>query len=96
MIFAILLVANSFAKVAPNKAEKNTPTTVKMIIIEVPNNIPVFIASLLFFLASLEKNATVIGIIGKTHGVIIATKPAKIAVKKETIRLSKKWKRPKI
>ena len=54
---------------------------------EFPNKIPVLIDSLLPFLASFEKNATVIGIIGKTHGVIIAIKPAKIAVKKETIKL---------
>ena len=34
IIFSILLVANSFARVAPNKAEKNTPITVKIIIIQ--------------------------------------------------------------
>ena len=87
IIFAVALVANSLANCAPKIAENKTPTIVKIAIIEIPKIIPVLTDSRLPFLASFEKKATVIGIIGKTHGVTIAINPANIAVKNDIIKL---------
>ena len=52
-----------------------------MVIIAIPKVTPDLIALDLFLLFPFEKNATVIGIIGKTHGVSIAINPAMKAKK---------------
>tara|TARA_Y100000996_G_C22043434_1_gene446025 strand:- start:10 stop:318 length:309 start_codon:yes stop_codon:yes gene_type:complete len=83
--FAVALVDNAFNAEAPRRNEKPNPRIINIKIIDKPYIIgPLLELFELFFFGA--KNETVNGIIGKTHGVNIAARPAKKdAIKKVNI-----------
>ena len=82
--FATALVARAFNAEAPSKKEKPSPSIIKINIIDKPYISGADFGCLLSPL--FVKNDTVKGIIGKTHGVKIAAKPAIKAPKKNPIK----------
>ena len=79
--FAVALVASAFNAAAPRRKENPRPNIIKINIIDKPYINGADFVCLLSPL--LVKNDTVKGIIGNTHGVNIAAKPAINAPRKK-------------